>query len=68
MESDMIMEFLNKLSKMVIKLRFLITGLKKEILGRLNVKILLMKFVFMVIPQSIKMVQLNVHAGKIAKK
>ena len=53
---------------MVIKLRFLIIGLKKEILGKLNVKTLLTKFVFMVIPLSIKMVQLSVHFGKIAQK
>ena len=53
---------------MVIKLRFLIIGLKKEILGKLNVKISLMKFVFMVSPLSIRMVQLKEHVGKIAKK
>ena len=53
---------------MVIKLRFLIIGSKKEILGRLNVKTSPMKFVFMVIPLSIKMVQLSVHVGKIAQK
>ena len=67
-ELDMIMEFLNKLLKMVIRLRFLIIGLKREILGKSNVRISLMKFVFMVILLSIRMVQLNVQDGKIAKK